>query len=386
MKIIDRLFYKKTILNGFKNYSILALLGPRQCGKTTLAGELGKAKRKGIKIHYFDMENPLDLAKMENPMLTLDELSGLIVIDEIQRRKDLFTVLRVLVDKHKEKQRYLVLGSASSELIKQSSETLAGRIKYIEISPFIYNEVKDMTKLWVRGGFPRSYLARTNEDSMDWRQSYVSTFLEKDIPQLGINVGSETLRRFWTMLTAYHGNLLNTSEIGKSLGIAHTTVQHYLDILSGTFMIRQLKPWHENITKRQVKSPKIYFRDSGILHTLMRIEDEKSLKDNAKLGSSWEGFALEQVIRKSHVPAQDCYFWSTYSGAELDLLIFQGGKRLGYEFKFADQPKLTKSMIIAKESLSLDSLTVIHPSEGNFPLSEGIRAIGLKELLETLGQ
>lgn len=384
MKFVERPFYEKTILKGFRNHSTVALLGPRQCGKTTLAHEYGESMKNGIMVHYFDMEDPLDLAKMENPMLTLSELEGLIIIDEIQRRQDLFPVLRVLIDKHKASQKYLILGSASSELIRQSSETLAGRIKYIEVTPFAYDETKEMNKLWVRGGFPRSYLARTNEDSIDWRQSYISTFLEKDIPQLGINVGAETLRRFWTMLTAYHGNILNASEIGKSLGIAHTTVQHYLDILTGTFMIRQLKPWHANITKRQVKSPKIYFRDSGILHTLMRIETEKSLRDNPKLGSSWEGFSLEQVIRKSHVSASDCYFWSTYSGAELDLLIFKGEKRLGYEFKFADQPKLTKSMIIAKENLALDALTVVHPGDGNFPLDEGVRAIGLKELLESL--
>lgn len=382
MKFIERPCYEKAILKGFRNHSAVALLGPRQCGKTTLSREYGESMKKGM-VHYFDMENPLDLAKMENPMLTLAELKGLIIIDEIQRRPDLFPVLRVLIDKNEKTQKYLILGSASSELIRQSSETLAGRIKYIEVTPFIYDEAKDMNKLWIRGGFPRSYLARTNEDSMDWRQSYISTFLEKDIPQFGINVGAETLRRFWTMLTAYHGNILNASEIGKSLGIAHTTVQHYLDILTGTFMIRQLRPWHANITKRQVKSPKIYFCDSGILHTLMRIESMESLKDSPKLGSSWEGFSLEQVIRKSNVRAEDCYFWSTYSGAELDLLIFQGEKRFGYEFKYADQPKLTKSMMIAKENLALDSLTVVHPGEGNFPLDVGVRAVGLKEVLES---
>lgn len=384
MKLVARPLYEERILKGFRNHSAVALLGPRQCGKTTLAREYGESMKKGTAVHYFDMEDPLDLAKMENPMLTLTELKGLIIIDEIQRRPDLFPILRVLIDKHKQDQYYLILGSASSELIRQSSETLAGRIKYIEVTPFIYEEAKEMNKLWIRGGFPRSYLAQTNEDSVDWRQSYISTFLERDIPQLGIKVGSAILRRFWTMLTAYHGNLFNASEIGKSLGIAHTTVQHYLDILSGTFMIRQLRPWHENITKRQVKSPKIYFRDSGILHTLMRIENEQSLKDNPKLGSSWEGFSLEQVIRSSQVGASDCYFWSTYSGAELDLLIFKGDKRLGYEFKFADQPRLTKSMIIAKENLNLDSLTVVHPGDGNFPLAEEVRAIGLKELLESL--
>lgn len=383
MKFVERAPYEEAILKGFRNHSAVALLGPRQCGKTTLAHAYGKTMAQQITVHYFDMENPLDLAKMENPMLTLTELRGLIIIDGIQRKQDLFPVLRVLIDTHKGKQKYLILGSASSELIRQSSETLAGRIKYIELTPFTYDEAKEMNKLWLRGGFPRSYLARTQADSMDWRQEYISTFLEKDIPQLGINIGAETLRRFWTMLTAYHGNLLNASDIGRSLGIAHTTIQHYLDILTGTFMLRQLKPWHANITKRQVKSPKIYFRDSGILHTLMRIDNEKALQNDPKLGASWEGFALEQLIRKSHARAEDCFFWSTYSGAELDLLIFQGKKRLGYEFKFADQPKLTKSMTIAKQDLALNSLTVVHPGIGNFPLDHAVRAIGLQEVLET---
>lgn len=384
MPLIERPLYEKAILKGFRNHDAVALLGPRQCGKTTLAQKFRKTKKKGSKVHYFDMEDPFDLAKMENPMLTLEELSGLIIIDEIQRKPDLFPILRVLIDKHKGKQKYLILGSASSELIKQSSETLAGRIKYIELTPFTCSEVPNIKKLWLRGGFPKSYLARTNEDSVDWRQAYISTFLEKDIPQLGINIGSETLRRFWTMLAAYHGNIFNASEIGRSLGASHTTVQHYLDILAGTFMIRQLKPWHANINKRQVKSPKIYFRDSGILHTLLRIETESSLKNDPKLGAFWEGFALEQIISKHQPYSADCYFWSTHSGAELDLLIFKGEKRLGYEFKFTDQPTLTKSMLIAQKDLMLDSLTVVHPRTGNFPLDRSIRAIGLQELLEGL--
>lgn len=382
MKLIKRNYYEEAVLKAFRNHNIVALVGPKQCGKTTFARQYGKSKK--TPVHYFDMEDPMDLVKMENPMLTLGELKGLIVIDEIQRRPDLFPVLRVLVDRHKTKQKYLILGSASNELVRQSSETLAGRIKYIEIAPFAYDEIIDIEKLWFRGGFPRSYLARTEVDSMDWRQEYVSTFLEKDVPQLGINVGAETLRRFWTMIVAYHGNVLNTSEIGRSLGIDHTKVQHYLDIFSGTFMIRQLKPWHESISKRQVKPPKIYFRDSGIFHTFLRIENEKDLKNDVKLGVSWEGFAMEQIIEKSHAKSTDCYFGSTFSGAELDLLVFEGKKRLGYEFKFADQPRLTKSMLAARDDLKLDSLTVVHPGKGDFPLEKSIRAVGLKAVLESL--
>lgn len=367
---------KNKIKQGFRNHPVVAILGPRQCGKTTLAKDYAKDFKR---VHYFDCEDPIDISRLENAMLTLNELKGLIVIDEVQRVPDLFTVLRVLVDRNKQ-QKYLILGSASQELIRQSSETLAGRIKYIELTPFSYAETQELDMLWLRGGYPKSYLAKTLHDSSDWRQGYIKTFLEKDIPQLGIGVASATLRKFWAMLTAYHGNLFNASELGRSLGVAHTTVQHYLDILCGTFMVRQLKPWHENITSRQVKSPKIYFRDSGILHTLMRVASRQDLEEDPKLGASWEGFALEEIIRHYEISDDDCYFWATYGEAELDLLLFKGKKRLGFEFKYTDKVKVSKSMHKALEVLKLDELTVVVPGKVDFPLASGIRVKGLEQI------
>lgn len=367
------------IKEAFRNHPVVALLGPRQCGKTTLSKEYSKGTKN---VHYFDLENPIDLAKLGNPTLVLEELEGLIVIDEIQRMPNLFTVLRVLVDEYRDKQKYLVLGSASRDLVNQSSETLAGRIKYIELTPFSVTETQDIDKTWIRGGFPRSFLAQTQEDSFDWRESYIQTFLEKDIPQLGINIAANTVRRFWTMLTQYHGNILNTADLGRSMGVAHTTIRHYIDILTGTFMIRELQPWHENIKKRQVKSPKIYFRDSGILHSLMGILNKEKLQNSPKLGASWEGFALEEVIRKYEARARDCFFWATHQGAELDLLIFKNNRRIGFEFKYSEKPSLTKSMKIAVENLKLDELIVIHPKKADFPLDKNIRATGLPFLID----
>jgi len=362
----------------FAVHPITAILGPRQCGKTTLANMYSQSRAAA----HFDLEDSRDLAMLDNPLLALEELTGLIIIDEIQRRPELFPTLRVLVDKKGRQQKYLILGSASRDLIKQSSETLTGRIEYIELTPFSYTEVGDIRKLWLRGGFPRSYLANNDIESMQWRKAYISTFLERDIPNLGFNIPPQTLRRFWMMLVHYHGNIFNASEIGRSLGIANTSIRNYLDILSGTFMMRELHPWIINIKKRQVKSPKIYFRDTGILNALLGIENFEDLRIHPKLGSLWEGLALEEIIRFHGASENDCYFWATHSGAELDLLIVQGSKKLGFEFKYTDNPKLTKSMQIAMRDLDLTSLTVIFPNKTNFPLTEKIRAIGLEEYLK----
>lgn len=296
-------------------------------------------------------------------MLALEDLKGYIVIDEIQRLPNLFPVLRVLVDK-KKNQKYLILGSASRELVKQSSETLAGRVAYLELTPFTLEETQNLTKLWLRGGFPKSYLASSALLSTQWRKHYITTFLEQDIPNFGIRIAAQTLRRFWMMLAHYHGNICNSSEIGRSLGFSHTTIKNYLDILSYTFMLRQLAPWHENLKKRQVKSPKVYFRDSGILHSFLNIENLSDLKTHPKLGASWEGLALESIIQKESAAQEDVYFWATHSGTELDLLLFKGNKRLGFEFKYQDAPKFTPSMRIALEDLNLDSLTIIVPGQG----------------------
>ncbi len=371
--MMNRNQYLQEIETAFSVNPVCAILGPRQCGKSTLAGMYAKTQPQ---THVFDLEDPTNLARLENPKLALMDLDGLIIIDEIQRRPELFPIIRVLVDKFKK--RFLILGSVSRDLINQSSETLAGRISYIELTPFSYSEVHEVKNLWLRGGFPVSYLAKDITTSTLWRKSYITTFLERDIPNLGINIPAETIRRFWMMLAHSHGNIFNASELGRSLGYSDTTIKRYLDILVGTFMIRRLNPWFENINKRQVKSPKIYFKDSGILHSLLGIIDNESLITNPKLGASWEGLALEEVIRYNKADALDCYFWATHSNTELDLLIVQNGKKMGFEFKYTDAPKITSSMQIAINDLKLDSLTVIIPGNHNFPLSDKIKVLGLE--------
>lgn len=375
--------YQKDIEMQFRVHSACGLLGPRQVGKTTLAkmfidGHPPEATRR------FDLENPLDLAKLENPMLALSKpTSGLIVIDEIQLRPDLFPILRVLIDQNKAC-KFLILGSASRELIRQSSETLAGRIGYIELMPFSLEETHQSPLLWLRGGFPLSFLASNEEESVLWRQSYITTFLERDIANLGFQIPPQQMRRFWLMLAHYHGQIFSANEIGKSLAISDHTVRRYLDILAGTFMIRVLSPWFENLEKRQVKSPKIYFRDSGILHALLGIRSENELDAHPKLGSFWEGFALEEICRFFQATSEECYFWKTQSGAELDLLLLKNGKRLGFEIKYTDQPKITRSMRIAFQDLKLDHLYVIFPGKESFPLDTQIIACGLFSLATEL--
>ena len=367
--------YLEKIRKAFRTHSVVAILGPRQCGKTTLARQY--IKENGD-THVFDLEDPADLEILKNAKTALDPLSGLIVLDEIQRAPDLFTVLRVLVDQLDANRQFLILGSASRELLQQSSETLAGRIAYIELPPFALFEANDTQKLWIRGGFPRSYLSDSIEDSLYWRKQYVSTFLERDIPNLGIRIPPASLRRFWMMLAHYHGQIFNSTEIAASLGISDTTARRYLDILTGTFMIRQLTPWIENLKKRQVKTPKIYFRDSGIFHTLSEITDYKSLLHHPKLGASWEGFAMEEIIRQTGAEPEECFFWGVHNSTELDLLILKDGKRLGFEFKFSDAPKLTSSMQTALTDLNLDELSVIYPGTKSYKLADKITANPLR--------
>jgi len=377
--IMKRESYIEQINKQFKVHPICALLGPRQVGKTTLA-KMYVEQLSTDAVLFLDLENPLDLVKLENPMLVLSKLSyQLIIIDEIQRKPDLFPVLRVLVDESN-KRRFLILGSASRDLIRQSSDTLAGRIGYIELMPFSLEETPNAEKLWLRGGFPKAYLAEKDEESFLWRQSYISTFLERDIPNLGFQIPPEQIRRFWLMLVHCHGQIFNASEIGKSLGVSDHTVRKYLDILVGTFMIRLLSPWYENLGKRQVKSPKIYFRDSGILNTLIGIMKESDLHLHPKLGSFWEGFALESVIVHFKASAEESYFWKTHSGAELDLLIVKEGKKLGFECKYSEKIKITPSMQIALNDLKLNHLYVLYPGKTSFPLSENISAIDLFSL------
>ena len=375
---MQRTDFIKQIEESFSYNPVVALLGPRQCGKTTLA-------KQYLKLHpeptlYFDLENPTDLARLSQPMLAFENHEGLIVIDEIQLRPDLFPILRVLVDSQ-QKCKFLILGSASRDLINQSSETLAGRITYIECTPFNLIEAPDINKLTLRGGFPKSYLATSNNISCRWRQDYIKTFLERDIPNLGFKIPAATMRRFWLMLTHYHGQNFNSSELGKSLGIAHTTVRNYLDILTGTFMIRELLPWQANLNKRQVKTPKIYFRDSGIYLALLGIENKEDLYNHPKLGATWEGFAMEQIISMHKLNSEECFFWSIHQQAELDLFVNLNGKKVGFEFKYSDAPKLTKSMQTALELLELDQLIVIYPGKGTYKLQNEIEVVGLSSYM-----
>jgi predicted AAA+ superfamily ATPase len=357
---------------------VVALLGPRQSGKTTLARTFVDADSP----QYFDLEHPTALMRLEQPMLALEGLEGIVVIDEIQLRPDLFSVLRVLADRPDLPARFLILGSASPDLIRGSCQSLAGRVETIEITPFRLTElgVEKEDMHWCRGGYPLSCLAAGEKASAAWREAFIQQFLQRDIPQLGITISATHLRRFWNMLAHYHGQIWNASEIGSSLGVSGHTVRHYLDILSETFMVRQLVPWHENLGKRQVKSPKIYFRDSGIFHSLMGIMDRSSLLMHPKLGASWEGYALEETLRA--IRPQEAYFWAVHGGAELDLLCFRNGKRLGFEFKYQDAPRLTRSMRSSMETLRLDSLTVIYPGKIRYPLEKGIEAIPLRDFIQ----
>jgi len=375
---IERLELLKRVKAGLRQSPVTALLGPRQCGKTTLAREIAKS-REGA---YFDLESPRDLARLQNPQMALEGVRGLVVIDEIQRQPELIPLLRVLADRRPIQTRFLILGSASLDLIRHSSETLAGRIHFVEMSGFCLGEVgKDQqSRLWVRGGFPDSFLARTEKGSWDWRENFIRTFLERDIPQLGVTIPAATLRRFWTMLAHYHGQVWSGSEIGKSLGVAHNTAKRYLDLLTGAFVVRQLQPWFENVGKRVVKSPKTFIRDSGLLHSLLSLSSQEDLEAHPKLGASWEGFAIEQIL--DLCGERDAYFWSIHGGAELDLLLMRRGKRWGFEMKCSDAPTATKSMHVAMKDLKLSKLWVVHPGDANYPLDRDIECIGLRRFAD----
>ncbi|WP_420886599.1 ATP-binding protein [Candidatus Finniella inopinata] len=358
----------------FKVTPVCGLIGPRQCGKTTTAKEIAN-QYPGI-VHHFDLEDERDQNKMREPLLVLENLEGLIIIDEIHHAPDLFKSLRVLVDQKKNR-KFLVLGSASQELLKQTSESLAGRITFVEMTPFHLKEINSAEQLHTRGGFPLSYLAESDDISVAWRKGYIKTFLERDIPSLGFQLSPQNLRRFWTMLAHYHGQIFNASEIGTSLGINYKTSQHYLDILESTFMVRRLTPWIANIKKRQVKAPKMYFTDSGLLHSLLGINNHDDLLGHPKLGASWEGFAMEQIIRTTKADKESCFYWSTQSGDELDLIILENGKMNGFEFKYSSKPSLTKSLHFALEDLMPASMTIIVPGDEEYLIHEKVRVCGL---------
>jgi predicted AAA+ superfamily ATPase len=382
--MINRKTELKTLQHLLKTFSVVGIIGARQVGKTTLAKMLARTLKK--QITYFDLENPEDLARLSDPMLTLKDIKGLVIIDEVQRLPDLFPVIRVLVDRTSVKTRFLILGSASPELLKQSSESLAGRIIYHELKGFSLEEVgiEKHKQLWLRGCLPRSFLARSTNESAEWRRAFIKTFLERDLPQLGINIQSITMRRFWTMIAHYHGQIWNASAFGRSFGVADTTVRNYLDLLTSALVIRQLQPWYENISKRQVKAPKIYISDSGLTHTLLGINTMEQLESHPKLGATWEGFIIDQVIRILGARNEECFFWSTHAGAELDLLVIRGNHRIGFEIKRTTSPDIAPSMRISLSDLNLKSIDIIHAGDKTFQLSEKIRAVALPNLLTDL--
>lgn len=375
--MIERIETLEQIRTALRRSRVVALLGPRQCGKTTLARRFVPPESG----NYFDLEDPTSIARLEEPMTALKDLEGLVVIDEIQRRPELFTALRVLADREPLPARFLILGSASQGLLRQSSESLAGRIETVAIGGFRLKDVGGAERLaehWFRGGFPRSFLAESDSDSAAWRKNFVQTFLERDVPQFGRTMAAPAMLRFWTMLAHCHGQVWNASEPARSLGVSQPTVKRYADLLEGLFMIRHLLPWHENLGKRQVKSPKVYFRDPGLLHHLLGIPRYEDLLSHPKCGASWEGYVIEEFLKKEN--PDEAYFWATHGGAELDLLAVRGGRRIGVEVKRVDAPRMTVSMRTALSDLRLDRLLVFYPGDRRFPLAERVEAVPASEL------
>jgi predicted AAA+ superfamily ATPase len=354
----------------------VALIGPRQVGKTTLARRF----LQPTSVNYFDLEDPRDLQRLAEPMTALEPLRGLVVIDEVQRRADLFPVLRVLIDRNSAPARYLVLGSASPALLRQASESLAGRLEIVEMTGLTLREVglDSMDALWLRGGFPLSFLAGTDDDSAAWREAFIRLTVERDLPALGLGAPTAAVRRFWSMVAHYHGQVWNAADPARSLGVSESSVRRYLNFLTDAYLLRQLLPWHENIGKRQVKSPKVYVRDSGLLHALLGLHGASDVMLHPKMGASWEGFMLEQVLHLAQ--PQEAYFWATHQGAELDLLMFKHGRRVGVEFKRSDAPAITRSMRSAMEDLRLDYLAVIYPGNRRYTLAAGIEALPAGEV------
>jgi predicted AAA+ superfamily ATPase len=355
---------------------VVALVGPRQSGKTTLARQFVAPDS----VNYFDLEDPLSLARLDEPMTALHDLRGLVVIDEVQRRPDLYPILRVLADRDPLPARFLILGSAAPQFLRQPSESLAGRLETIMISGFSLSEVgvQAHTTHWLRGGFPLSFLAANDADSLAWRQAFIQTLLEHDLPLLGVGAAPAMLRRFWTMLAHYHGQVWKAAELARSLDMSETTARRYLDMLEGVFLVRILRPWHANLMKRQVKAPKVYFRDTGLLHTLLGIRTEIDLLTHPRYGASWEGYAIEETLRVTQ--PDEAYFWATHGGAELDLLLFKDGHRIGIECKRVDAPRLTPSMRVALPDLELERLIIIYPGLRRFPLADRIEAVPLAEV------
>jgi predicted AAA+ superfamily ATPase len=379
--MIDRQSDLRWVRTALRRSRVVALLGPRQCGKTTLARQFVPADS----VNYFDLEDPQSVARLTEPNTALRPLKGLVVIDEIQRRPDLFPLLRVLADRKPRPARFLILGSASPDLLRQSSETLAGRLETVLLEGFRLGDLgpRGQGRLWLRGGFPLAYTAKSEGDSIAWRRQFLQTFLERDIPQLGVQIPAISLRRFWNMLAHYHAQTWNGAELARSLAVSESTVRRYLDLLTGVFMLRQLPPWFENLSKRQVKAPKVFVRDSGLLHALLGIANQRDLELHPKVGASWEGYAVEAVLKA--LRPDEAYYWATHQGAEIDLVLFKHGRRLGIECKRMDAPTLTPSMRIALNDLKLDRLIVVYPGERRYALANRVEVIPLVELVDAGG-
>ncbi len=382
MMMISRKHHLARVRLLLEEFPVVALLGARQVGKTTLARQL--AAVHGDPVAWFDLEDPADLARLDDPGLELRPLRGLVVLDEIHRLPGIFPLLRVLADRPGPPARFLVLGSASTDLLRQTSESLAGRVAFHRLDGFNLTEGDNLERLWLRGGFPRSYLARSGAASRRWRDGFIQTLLARDLPDLGSTIPQATLRRFWTMLAHWHGQVWNGAEFGRAFGVSHTTVRRYLDLLTSVFVVRQLQPWFENIRKRQVRSPKVYIADSGILHALLGLTDRTDVVSHPRVGASWEGFVIQQIVQLLRAPPEQCFHWSTHTGAELDLLVLDGGRRRGFEVKRAEAPRLTRSMRSAMETLSLDSLDVVHAGTKRYRLAPGVRALPALELAATV--
>lgn len=374
--MIKRSSLLSALINALARSRIVVLVGPRQSGKTTLARELLDEDS----VNYFDLEDPASLARLDEPMTALRPLKGLVVIDEIQRRPDLFPTLRVLADRRDTPARFLILGSASGKLMRQTSESLAGRMERLIIGGFSLSELNPEAeqRLWLRGGLPLSYLARNNDDSLVWRKNFIQTLLERDLPQWGVRVAATALQRFWTMVAHYHGQIWNAAEPARALGVSESSTRRYLDLLSDAFMVRQLQPYHANLKKRQVKSPKIYVSDSGLLHQLLGIKSMKNLLSHPKLGASWEGFVIEQLLRTE--PHDQIFFWATHQGAEIDLILRKGDALYGVECKRTDSPRITPSIQIALDDLKLKRVFVIYPGIQRFPMANKVEAVPLQTL------
>ncbi len=383
--MIRRHHHIKEILRRLRLFEVVGILGPRQIGKTTLAQQVSDSYH--TQSHHFDLEDPAALSRLqEDANLALKDLKGLIIIDEVQRAPDLFPLLRVLSDRRPRPARFLVLGSASPDLLRQTSESLAGRISYYELNGLGLDETgpEHLARRWLRGGFPRAYLARSHRDCFEWLESFCRTFIERDLAQLGVRTPGTTLRRFWGMLAHRHGQVWNSSEFGRSFGVADTTVRRYLDILTDALVVRQLLPWHANLNKRQVKAPKAYLRDSGLAHHLLGISDAASLDMHPARGSTWEGLVLELVMEQLAATGRDFYYWRTHTGAELDLYARKGNERLGIEVKLSSAPTITPSMRHALRDLKLDELIVVHAGDSTYPLAGKIRAVSAHRLITDL--